>query len=396
MRKENKKRTRVHTTQLVLKTIYSEGRISRADIARLTNLTPPAVSDIVASLIELGLVEEAGHAPSSSGRRAMLLRVIDNSRQLIGLDLSRQDFRGALANLRGKINHRMNLPLEGRDGEEALGLVYEIVESLIESATSPLLGIGIGAPGLVDASNGVLQQSVNLNWRYIPLRNLLQERFNLPVYMANDCQVAALAEYTFGNETENTLPLVVISMEWGVGAGIIVSGQLLHGTPVGAGEIGHVTVTENGLQCACGNFGCLETIASSQAIIKRCKTLVESNTSSYLNRLVSDSSNVDLDTVVQALQNGNEEVQQVIYEVGKALGIAAANLVGVLGNSKILIHNKIAKANPLMLDAIWEEFSKRTLPSLARISEVGVTSIGSDIVILGASALVLSHELGVL
>jgi predicted NBD/HSP70 family sugar kinase len=365
MRKENKKRTRVHTTQLVLKTIYSEGRISRAYIARLTNLTPPAVSDIVASLIELGLVEEAGHAPSSSGRRAMLLRVIDNSRQLIGLDLSRQDF-------------------------------HEIVESLIESATSPLLGIGIGAPGLVDASNGVLQQSVNLNWRYIPLRNLLQERFNLPVYMANDCQVAALAEYTFGNETENTLPLVVISMEWGVGAGIIVSGQLLHGTPVGAGEIGHVTVTENGLQCACGNFGCLETIASSQAIIKRCKTLVESNTSSYLNRLVSDSSNVDLDTVVQALQNGNEEVQQVIYEVGKALGIAAANLVGVLGNSRILIHNKIAKANPLMLDAIWEEFSKRTLPSLARISEVGVTSIGSDIVILGASALVLSHELGVL
>jgi predicted NBD/HSP70 family sugar kinase len=396
MRKVNQKRTRVHTTQLVLKTIYSNRPISRADVARITNLTPPTVSDIVANLVDIGLVEEVGHAPSSSGRRAILLQVVDNSRQLIGIDLSRQDFRGALANLRGKINHRVNLPLNGRDGEEALGLVYDLVDTLIKSASNPLLGIGIGAPGLVDASDGILQQSVNLNWRYIPMRNLLQERYSLPVYMANDCQVATLAEYTFGNKVENSVPLVVINMGWGVGAGIIVSGQLLHGTPVGAGEIGHVTVAEDGLQCACGNYGCLETIASSQAIIKRIQALFEKNTNSYLNKLVTNPSQISSDTVIQALENGNEEVQQIIYEAGKALGIAASNLVGILGNCRILIHSKIAHANPLMLDAIREELTKRTLPSLARASEVGVTSVGSDIVILGASALVLQHELGVL
>jgi predicted NBD/HSP70 family sugar kinase len=98
----------------------------------------------------------------------------------------------------------------------------DLVDELIESASSPLLGIGIGAPGLVDASKGVLQQSVNLNWRHIPLGKLLQRRYNLPVYLANDCQVAALAVNIFGSHTDQELPLVVINIGWGVGAGIMI------------------------------------------------------------------------------------------------------------------------------------------------------------------------------
>jgi DNA-binding Lrp family transcriptional regulator len=260
MEKPVPRRARVRNTQLILKTIYGNGPISRAEVARVTNLTPPTVSDVVASLIETGLVEEVGLAPSSSGRRAILLKVVDDSRQLVGVDLSREDFRGALANLRGQITHRVDLPLQGRDGDAALEMVYDLVDTLIETAHKPLLGIGIGAPGLVDAANGVLQQSVNLNWRYIAFRNLLEKRYNLSVYMANDSQVGALAMYTFGKRYEDDLPLVVINLGWGVGAGIIIDGRLLHGSPVGAGEIGHITVVSGGDQCACGN----EKLSSSQ------------------------------------------------------------------------------------------------------------------------------------
>ena len=269
MQKPTPRRARVRNTQIILKTIYGNGPISRAEIARVTNLTPPTVSDVVASLIEIGLVDEIGLAPSTSGRRAILLKVVDDSRQLIGVDLSRSDFRGALANLRGKITHRIDLQLLGRDGDAALELVYELVDELIKLANRPLLGIGIGAPGLVDAASGVLVQSVNLNWRYIPLGNLLQKRFSLPVYMANDSQVGALGMHTFGKQPEDGLPLVVINLGLGVGAGIIIEGKLLHGSPVGAGEIGHITVVSDGEKCACGNYGCLETIASSRSIIKR-------------------------------------------------------------------------------------------------------------------------------
>jgi glucokinase-like ROK family protein len=396
MQKPAPRRARVRNTQLILKTIYGNGPISRAEVARVTNLTPPTVSDVVASLIESGLVEEIGLAPPSSGRRAILLKIVDDSRQLVGIDLSREDFRGALANLRGQIIHRMDLPLQGRDGDAALELVYDLVDALVESASSPLLGIGIGAPGLVDASNGVLQQSVNLNWRYIPFGNLLEKRYNLPVYMANDSQVGALAMYTFGKRHEDDLPLVVINLGWGVGAGIIIDGQLLHGSPVGAGEIGHITVVLNGEQCACGNFGCLETIASSRSIIRNVKRLAENNPHSSLYNLVADTNEIDMSTIITALEAGNEDVRQVILEVGETLGIVAANLVGVLGSCRILIRGSVARFGRLLLDPMREEMDRRTLPSLARASELGIATVGSDIVIQGASALILHNELGVL
>ncbi len=396
MQKVTPRRARVRNTQIVLKTIYTNGPISRAEISRVSALTPPTVSDVVSELIIDGLVEEVGHAPSSTGRRAILLQVADDSRQLVGIDLSRRDFRGALANLRGQIDHRVDLPLQGRDGDAALALVYDLVDVLIESASSPLLGIGIGAPGLVDASKGVLQQSVNLNWRYIPLGNLLQKRYNLPVYMANDCQAAALAVYTFGPHIDDELPLVVIKLDWGVGAGIIINGKLLHGTPVGAGEIGHVKVVENGVRCACGNYGCLETIASSRGVIRRVKALLDSNPRSSTNKFIATSDQIDMDTVFKLFESGNEDVRQVVLETGQALGIMAANLVGVLGSCRILLRGEVARFGQLLIETMREEMDKRTLPSLSRVSDVGQTNVGTDIVIQGASALILHHELGVL
>ncbi len=390
------RRARVRNTQIILKTIYGHGPISRAEVARETGLTPPTVSDVVSALIESGLVEEIGLAPSSSGRRAILLRVVDDSRQLIGVDLSREDFRGAIANLRGQISYRKGLPLEGRDGDAALALVYDLVDILVAEATSPVLGIGIGAPGLVDASKGVLQQSVNLNWRYIPFADLLQKRYNLPVYMANDSQAGALAIYTFGQRSVIGLPLVVIKLGWGVGAGIIVNGQLLHGSPVGAGEIGHITINPEGDLCACGNYGCLETIASSRSIVKRVRMLVEGNPNSSITNLVADPNQIEMDTVYLAIETGNEDVRQVIKEAGEALGIAAANLIGILGSCQILVHGSVARFGQLLLDPMREVMDQRSLPSLARASEIGIASAESDVVLQGASALILHNELGVL
>ena len=396
MQKVTPRRARARNTQIVLKTIFTDGPISRAEISRVTDLTPPTISDVVSKLISNGLVEEVGFAPSSTGRRAILLEVADDSRQLIGVDLSRQDFRGALANLRGQIKHRVDLPLQGRDGDAALSLVYDLVDALVKSASSPLLGIGIGVPGLVDASKGVLHQSVNLNWRHIPLGKLLQKRYNLPVYMANDCQVAALAVYTFGTHTDDELPLVVINVGWGVGAGIIMNGKLMHGTPVGAGEIGHVTVQDNGVQCACGNYGCLETIASTRGVIRRVKAQLDGNPRLSKTEFVTSLNHIDMDTIFQLLEAGNEDVRQVALETGKALGIVAANLVGVLGSCRILLRGEVANFGQLLIEAMRDEMDRRTLPTLSRVSDIGETNVGSDIVIRGASALILHHELGVL
>jgi N-acetylglucosamine repressor len=393
MKKATPERARTHNTQLVLKTIYDSGQISRAEIARATQLTRPTVSDVVADLMEQGLVEEVGYAPSTGGKPPILLSVVDDSRHLIGINLARGDFCGAVINLRGKVWHRVDLPLQGRDGDAALALVYDLVDALVEASTSPLLGIGIGAPGLVDSTNGVMHQAVNLNWRDVPLRSLLEERYGLPVYMANDCQVAALAEYTFGNSS-STKDLVVINAGWGVGAGIVLNGQVLHGTPFGAGEIGHVIVVHGGEQCRCGNFGCLETVASRRAIIRRAQAIAQSDPHSLLHHFAASPEAITLDVVLQAFEAGDEAVRQVIYEAGRSLGVAVANLVGVLGSCRILIAGSVTCFGQFFLDAIRGEMMGRCLSALARDTEVGFVSLGSDIVFLGASALLLPHELG--
>jgi len=185
--KATRKQTKVHNSRLVLKIIYERGEISRADVARETRLTRTTVSDVVTDLMDQGLVEEIGYGPSAGGKPPILLSIVADSRHLIGIDLASAEFRGAVVNLHGQVRHQINVPLHNRDGEAALALVYEMVQDLIAATDNPLLGIGIGSPGLMDATNGIVRRSVNLNWHDLPLRALLEERYGLPVYVARQC-----------------------------------------------------------------------------------------------------------------------------------------------------------------------------------------------------------------
>lgn len=393
IRKATQEQTRVHNSRLVLRVIYERQEISRADVARETGLTRTTVSDVVAELMEQGMVEEVGYGPSAGGKPPILLSVIPDSRHLLGLDLASDEFCGAVVNLRGQVRHEIAVPLHDRDGEAALELVYDMVERLIAATDSPLLGIGIGSPGLMDASNGIVRRSVNLDWHDLPLRELLEARFDLPVYVANDSQVAALGEYTFGNGAgvEN---LVVIKVGHGIGAGIVLNGRLFHGETFGAGEIGHVAVVEEGERCRCGNRGCLETVASARALVRQAQALAAGDPGSALHRYADTPGEIGIETICRALEAGDREVEQMVRRAGRYLGIAAANIVGLLSARRIVISGSVACLGPALLNVVREEMARRSLAILADEAEIVVSGTGADIVILGASALVLNRELG--
>jgi N-acetylglucosamine repressor len=393
VRKATREQTRAHNSRLVLRTIYEREQISRADVARETRLTRTTVSDVVADLMDQGLVEEIGYGPSAGGKPPILLSVVADSRHLIGIDLASAEFRGAVVNLRGQIRQQINVPLDNRDGEAALALVYEMVQNLMAATHSTLLGIGIGSPGLMDATNGIVRRSVNLDWHNLPLRDLLEERFGLPVYVANDSQVAALGEYTFGDGPgeEN---LVVVKVGQGIGAGIVLNGQIFHGETFGAGEIGHVAVVENGSLCRCGNSGCLETVASARAIVNQARSLAAADPNSRLHQFAASPEEITIETICRAMEAGDEQVQQMVRQTGRYLGIAAANVVGLLSARRIVIAGSVACLGQTLLDAIRQEMVKRSLAVLANETEIGLSSMDSEIVILGASALVLNRELG--
>jgi glucokinase-like ROK family protein len=392
--KATREHTKIHNNRLVLRTIYNHGEISRADIARVTGLTRVTVSDYVTELLEEGLVTEVGQGVSAGGKPPTLLSLAENARHLIGIDLGNSQFQGAIANLRGEIIQCITIPVMGGDGKANLALVYELIDRLMAATSQPILGLGLGTPGVTDVQQGIIRRAVNVGWQDLPLQALLTARYNLPVYVANDCHVAALAEYTFG-QNKNSSNLAVVKVGRGIGIGLVINGQLFYGDGFGAGEIGHVVVVEDGELCSCGNFGCLETVASSRAILKQAQQLAISQPQSSLSQWAASPESITVDQLLQAVASGDPALAAVIAQAGLYLGMAIANLVGILNIQHILIGGSLARFGQTLLEPAQQEMVKRSLSTLTQDTRLEIASLGSDIVILGAAALLLTHELGV-
>lgn len=390
--KATRAKTKSHNKALIFKTIYDHGEVSRADVARLTRLTRPTVSSTVAELMDEGLVAEVGVGPSEGGKPPILLSVVEDSRHLIGIDLANSEFRGAVIDLRGNIIQRRTLPVEERDGDAALQLVYDLTAALISAATSPILGIGIGTPGLMNPEAGVVRQAVNLEWVDLPLRDLLTARHDLPVYIANDSQVAALGEYTFGRAA-GAASLVVVKVGRGTGAGIVIDGQLYYGDGFGAGEIGHVWAADNGVRCRCGNEGCLETVVSTRALIRQAQQVWQADAASALRAVADSPAGLTTDLIFEAFQRGDPALRQIIEQMGRTLGHSLANLVGILNIRHVLIGGSLARFGEPLIAPARQEMRRQVQSAQANETTVSPATLGNDIVIFGAAALLLANEL---
>ncbi len=392
--KLTREQTKMHNNRFVLKTIYEKGPISRADIARATHLTATTVSTVVSEYMESGLLEEAGSITIARGKPPTLVNLVHDSAYIVGLDLARSEFQGAIMSLSGEAQAKQAIRINGQKGEDALAVVYALLDNLLSETKTPILGIGIAAPGILDADYGIVRQAVNFGWYDLPLRQLLVDKYHLPVYIANDNHVAVLAEHTFGTHKGNQ-DLVVLKVSHGIGAGIILNQQLFYGHRFGAGEVGHVMAVENGQECTCGNFGCLETVASSRAIIQQARQLAAQNPHSMLHQLSPNLDNLTIQDVIAAFAAADEDVQQLIREVSGYLGTAVANIVGVLGVPNVLIAGSITGFGQPLLDIIQEVIIKKSLAASVSETEVEFASLEDQIVYLGTAALVLSNELGV-
>ncbi|MBE2224342.1 MAG: ROK family protein, partial [Anaerolineae bacterium] len=326
-------------------------------------------------LIESNFVVETGQGPSAGGKRPTLLRVAHDAHQLICVDLGSQEFRGAVLNLRGDIIYRLDVPSQQHVGSDTLDLAFTLIDQLVAQSTENLLGIGIGTPGLVNAREGVVLNAVNLNWVAVPLRDLVYDRYEKPVYIANDSHMAALAEYTFGSPRDSN-NLIVIKVGRGIGAGIVIHGQPFYGDGMGAGEIGHVVVVDNGRSCTCGNRGCLETVASTTAILAQ--------------------ANLTWAELIAAYENGETAVTDLITNVGNYLGQAIAALVGSTNIHHIVITGRLAQFGQPLLDTIQTEMRHRAMPIMADKTEVSFAKFGNEVVMLGCSAMILNEELGII
>ena len=391
--KATHQQTRAHNSGLVLRCLYDLGPISRADVARITWLTRTTVSEVVSEFLADGLVREVGRGPSSGGKAPILLEVVDDSRHVVALDLGERVFSGALVNLRGVVRRVVELPVDGRNGDDALLVLYRLIDDLAAGAGSTILGIGgVGTPGLVglrDRHDPLGRQSRRQD---LPLGSMLHDRYEQPISIANDSHAAALGEYLFTRKgrVDN---LIAIKVGDGIGAGIVLGGQLFQGDGHGAGEIGHVAAVNDGRQCRCGRFGCLETVAGSRAIVLDATAAAELAPQSLLGRRLAQAGTLTLDDVKVALDAGDEPARQLVVAAGRALGSSIAALIGALNVNRILLLGSVPELGDVWLEAVRDEASRLVLGMLVDGTRIDLGRSADDVVLLGVSALLITREL---
>ncbi|MER8047343.1 ROK family transcriptional regulator [Streptomyces sp. NPDC094032] len=358
---------RAHNRSLVLATLYHRGAMSRADLTRVCGLTAPTISALVADLEAEGLVADSGPLVGAGLRRgkpSSLVEIRDDAAVLVALDLSPSDcFRGAVTDLRGRVLARAETPLGKASGAAAAALVEELVAELLARAPRRVLGVGIASPGIVD-DRGTVRQAGHLGWTELPLTERLGARFGVPVHVGNDVNAAALAAWHFHDVRAQNL--MVITTEHGVGAGLIIGGELVEGEQFAAGEIGHITVAEDGEPCVCGRSGCLDPLIDSGHLRRR---------------------------LAAAPAAGRPAV---LAEAGRALGIVLAPIASVLNLNEVVVAGPADLLEGPFVEAAHAAVQARTLHPISASVHIRVLSAYAELTLLGGVCLVLAAELGVL
>lgn len=312
---------------------------------------------------------------------------------LVGVDLGGTTTKLAFLSLYGEILHKWEIPTDiSEDGKNITVNLAKSIDAKLEElghSKSEIVGIGMGAPGPVDLSTGVIFEAVNLGWREpYPLKDLLEVETSLPAVIDNDANCAALGEMWKG-AGNGAKDIVCVTLGTGVGGGVIANGDIVHGISGAAGEIGHITsLAEGGAPCNCGKTGCLETIASATGIVRLAIEAVQSAPIGELAVVYKETGFLTAKDVFDAARRKDETALKVIHYVGLHLGIALANIANTLNPEKIVLGGGVSKAGDVLLNTVKEQFLKNSFPRVAQSTEISIATLGNDAGVIGAAWLV--------
>jgi predicted NBD/HSP70 family sugar kinase len=368
--------------QIVLNYVREREPISRAEIARETDLQRSTISAIVDSLTVEGLIEEIGEGESTGGRRPTLLRLRMAGAMAIGVAIMPTLTVVATSDLAGRVLDQKEF-LTDPDPDKTLNEVIKVVQEFSSNNQGSLEAIGVSLPGLVDPSTGSAIYIPYFKWRDLPVAQRISVATGLPVTIDNDANALALAELWFGRpEVCNARDFILVFVAEGVGTGIIFDGQVYRGERGAAGEFGHMIVgTDAPVACSCGNYDCWEAFSSEGAAITR-----------YFNsKGLKPTRNFGIKTLVDLALEGEENARTALIETANYLGIGISNLIVGFSPEAVIVGGEITRAWPLIADALSETMERsvrRGLPS-ARIL---ASTLGPQPILMGALSLVLARK----
>ncbi|GAA0299382.1 glucokinase-like ROK family protein [Gracilibacillus halotolerans] len=376
---------------IILNKIRTSGPISRAQIAKETELTPPTVGSIVKELLEQQLIKESQLGESQGGRKPTMLVLHKEAFHIIGVDVGPVDIQYIISNLTGEIIAESKTSIDEQlDNQTFLDMLTDGIRQLMNNHSSlRYIGIGVAMHGIVDAETGVSLFAPNLFLRNIPIKEHLEQHFDMEVKVENDAKAFALGEAWFNEDMSHT-SMIAVNIGRGIGAGLVNDGKLFNGANGIAGEIGHMMIERNGRKCSCGNDGCLQTIASGPAIALIAKEKLKSGLESKLHELVHSTTEITAETVHKAAMMNDKLSKEVFEEVGESLGIAFTNIIHTFNPAQIIIGGGVARAGELLLNPIRKTIASRAISERAKKTPVILSNLDAYGSSYGAVALILS------
>lgn len=379
----------------VLKVIKDNGSLSRADIAKLTGLTPASVTNITKFLIEDNFLVESKIGESSGGRPPIILELNPNARYVIGVGIGVGVIDVVITNLSANIIIKKSMIVE--DERYDYDLVFSKLVNLINEVVcsskiykDKILGVGVALHGIVDARTGLSIHAPYYGWKNKNIKEKLEEELGLTVYVDNDVRAMALGESWFG-ATKDIANFVTLNISNGIGAGIIINNTPYYGVDFSAGEIGHIVVEADGDKCNCGNYGCLETVASNNNIIRKTIKLIKQGVNSSLIKDVDDINNLSIEDICKAASDGDEVSITILKEAARYIGVAITNLINILNPTAIVVVGEIFENTAHTIESLSEIVKNRGLKLSSENVKIIRSLLGRDAAVVGASTLVIQE-----
>lgn len=378
---------------MVFDLIRRKGPISRAEIARTIGLSIPTVMKITEEFSHKQFVQDVGKGESSGGKRPELLELVPDSKYIIGVGVGRSKTNVLMMNLAGEVFIREIMETGGTAVPEVwISRLIQVIENVIrESGLSrkQILGMGIGMPGILDEKSGKVLFSPDFKWENVDMLTPIRERFKMDITIENANRALAMGEYYFGAGVDSR-NFLVVNLGHGIGSAIMREGEFYRGSSGSSGEIGHIILEKNGPKCNCGNLGCLEAIASGNAIARDAKIAVlEGNATKIMELVNEDINRIEAKTVFEAARLGNRLAIQITERAMQYIGIGLANYINLLDPDLIILFGGLTNAGDIFLKKVKEVLRERQMKFAGRQVKLVISQMGENGTAVGSASLVL-------
>ncbi|MHB1253967.1 MAG: ROK family transcriptional regulator [Candidatus Humimicrobiaceae bacterium] len=375
----------------ILDLIRNKSLITKQQIAKELGINITTVSILINQFKERdNIIKEIGDGSSSGGRKPKLYTINNKLGYVIGIDVGGTNTRGILTDLSGNIINYLKIKTKAKEGKETvLSKVVSVANEIIDASKisrEKLFGIGMSISGIINSYEGVSIFCPNIpGWENYPIKHIMEKEFNLPVCIDDSVRCAAVAEKRFGIAKDND-NFIFISIGKGIGLGAFIDGKIYRGSMGLAGELGHITVSEDGPLCNCGNKGCLEAIASGPGILKRAREGIKNGIVTSISREINnDFENLTVEIISKAANEGDKYAYYLINRTGEYIGIAIAAALNLFGSDLVVLWGGILECGDIILDAIKRTVKMRALEFISKRVRIEKTALGDNIAALGAA-----------